>query len=173
VALAAGFAAVVLATSFPLGGLLSQHHQLAAAADQLHRLRSANSLLAEQKRQLDSNAAIQRLARADYQLVSPGQTLYDVLPPSRGSTTVSGGAPTVGDPGTQPPVAPANAPDMSPDPSLSQQSSTGGSGSSATAAGSTGAAQSGSGSSPPDRSGRVASPSSFWSRVTNSLEFWN
>jgi cell division protein FtsB len=173
VALAAGFAAVVLATSFPLGGLLSQHHQLAAAADQLHRLRSANSLLAEQKRQLDSNAAIQRLARADYQLVSPGQTLYDVLPPSRGSTTVSGGAPTVGDPGTQPPVAPANAPDMSPDPSLSQQSSIGGSGSSATAAGSTGAAQSGSGSSPPDRSGRVASPSSFWSRVTNSLEFWN
>jgi cell division protein FtsB len=171
VAVAALFAAVVLATSFPLGGLLSQHHQLAAAADQLHRLRSANSLLAEQKRQLDSNAAIQRLARADYQLVSPGQTLYDVLPPSRGSATASSGAPTVGDPGTQPLVAPANAPDMSPDPSLSQQSSTG---SSATAAGSAGAPQSGSGgSSPTDRSGRVVSPSSFWSRVVNSLEFWN
>ncbi len=174
VALAALFAAVVLATSFPLGGLLSQRHQLAAAADQLHRLRSANGLLAEQKRQLDSNAAIQRLARADYQLVSPGQTLYDVLPPSRGSATASGGALTVGDPGTQPLVAPANAPDMSPDPSLSQQPSTGGSGSSATAAGSAGAPQSGSGgSSPTDRSGRVVSPSSFWSRVVNSLEFWN
>jgi cell division protein FtsB len=174
VALAAAFAVVVLATSFPLGGLLSQHHQLAAAADQLHRLRSANSLLAEQKRQLDSNAAIQRLARADYQLVSPGQTLYDVLPPSRGSATASGGAPSVGDPGTQPLVAPANAPDMSPDPSLSQQSSTGGSGSSAAAAGSAGAPQSGSGgSSPTDRSGKVVSPSSFWSRVANSLEFWN
>jgi cell division protein FtsB len=174
VALAAAFAVVVLATSFPLGGLLSQHHQLAAAADQLHRLRSANSLLAEQKRQLDSNAAIQRLARGDYQLVSPGQTLYDVLPPSRGSTTASGGAPSVGDPGTQPLVAPANAPDMSPDPSLSQQSSTGGSGSPAAAAGSAGAAQAGpGGSSPTDRSGKVVGPSSFWSRVANSLEFWN
>ena len=54
-------------------------------------------------------------------MVTKGQVLYDVLPPSgqRTQTTVPGGTQS-GDPGNQPLVAPSNAPDMSPDPGLPQ-----------------------------------------------------
>ncbi len=51
--------------------------------------------------------------------MSPGQTLYDVLPPGGRSATTTPGSPTSGDPGNQPLVAPANAPNLSPDPNLS------------------------------------------------------
>ncbi len=166
-AVAALFAVVVLATSFPLVSLLSQHRQLAAAASELNRLQKTNHSLAEQQRQLNSNAAIEHLARTQYQLVSPGQTLYDVLPASGRPVASSAGAPTAGDPGSQPLVAPANAPDLSPDPSLSQPSATGGSGSPNSSGSSTTA---GGGSARGTSTARA--PTSFWSRVTNSVEFW-
>jgi hypothetical protein len=100
-------------------------------------------------------------------MVSPGQTLYVVLPPGGKPGTTTAGGPTVGDPGTQPLVAPANAPDMSPDPGLSQPASAGGSGSSARAGGS--GARAGGGT--PGTAGAQGT-TSFWGRVTNSLEFW-
>ncbi len=159
------FAVAVLATSFPLAGLLSQHRQLSAAAAQLSELRRTNRALAEQQRQLNSKADIQRLARADYQLVSPGQTLYNVLPPGGHSATTTPGAPTSGDPGNQPLVAPANAPNLSPDPNLSNAAGSGGGGASAPKAGSSSPSSTG--------SGRPPGPTTFWSRVGNSLEFWN
>jgi len=166
-AVAATFAVVVLVASFPLGALLSQHHQLSAAAAQLRRLQGTNRSLAEQQRQLNSTTAIDRLAREDYQMVSPGQTLYVVLPPGGKPGRTTAGGPTAGDPGTQPLVAPANAPDMSPDPGLSQQASTGGSGSSSGAAGPGSRAGGG-----PSGTAGAQSTTSFWGRVTNSLEFW-
>ena len=118
VALAAAFAVAVLATNFPYSTLLSQHRQLSAAAAQLHQVQSANRALSEQNQQLNSTTEIDRLARQDYQLVSPNQTLYNVLPASGRSTSTTPGGPTSGDPGDQPLVAPADAPDMSPDPGL-------------------------------------------------------
>jgi cell division protein FtsB len=169
IALAGLFAVVVLATSFPLVALMSQHHQLSAAAAELHGLQKTNRSLAEQQRQLNSNAAIERLARADYQLVSPGQTLYDVLPASGRPVATLAGAPTAGDPGTQPLVAPANAPDMSPDPSLTQLSALAGSSSSGSKVGSLGSRAGGTSAA---ATGGAPSPTSFWSRVTSSLEFW-
>ncbi len=91
-AVAALCAVVILATSFPLAGLFSQHRQLSAAAAQLDQLQRANRSLARQQHLLSSKAAVQRLARERYQLVSPGQTLYDVLPPGgRSRTTIAGG----------------------------------------------------------------------------------
>jgi hypothetical protein len=154
----------VLWTSFPASALIAQHNQLSSASAQLLHLQSENRLLAEQDQQLKSNAEIDRLARQDYQMVLPGQTLFDVLPPSGATSTP--GAPTSGDPGSQPLVAPADAPDMRPDPGLPQLSS-----GTSTAAGTTGSALSGgrSGSGP---TGTAAKPSSFWSRVTDTLEFW-
>jgi hypothetical protein len=105
--------------------------------------------------QLNSKTEIDRLARQDYQLVSPGQTLYDVLPPSHAGSTLLPGGTRSGDPGTQPLVSPDNAPDMSPDPGLPQAPS---------AASSSGAT----------RSAVVAptAPSTFWGRVSTTLEFW-
>ncbi len=158
----------MLVAGFPLGALLSQHHQLSAAAAQLRQLQATNRSLSEQQRQLNSNAAIDRLAREDYQMVPPGQTLFVVLPPGGKSRGTARGGATVGDPGTQPLVAPANAPDMSPDPGLSQQPSSGGSGSSARPVG-TGVRAAGG----PSGTAGAQSTTSFWGRVTKSLEFWS
>jgi cell division protein FtsB len=168
VALAALFALIVLGTSFPAAALFSQHGQLSSAAAQLSRLQSENRLLAEQQQQLNSKAEIERLARQNYQLVSPGQTLYDLLPPSGKSTTAAPGGPTTGDPATQPLVSPSNAPDMSPDPGLPHPASTSGAGSSATSLSSGGPGKDGTSSGQSSRQ----SPTSFWSRVTTTLEFW-
>lgn len=167
-------ALAVLGTSFPLSALLSQHSQLSASAAQLRTLTSENRLLTEQQQQLDSKAEIDRLARQDYQMVLPGQTLYDVLPPSGLSSSTPNSALT-GDPGSQPLVAPANAPDMTPDPGLPQVATP--TAASGTPAGNVGAPSSGSGG--PGGAGAASgrkssppSPSSFWSRVTKTLEFW-
>jgi cell division protein FtsB len=170
-ALAALFSLAILGTSFPASALLAQHHQLSAASRQLSDLQHENQALAEQEQQLSSKSDIDRLARQDYQLVQPGQTLYDVLPASGTSTATVPGGVASGDPGDQPLVNPAGAPDMSPDPALAQPAPTSGS------AGS-GGAKTGSGGSTaggPDASGGSApgtQPSSFWSRVTSTLEFW-
>ena len=157
-ALAALFAVAVLATSFPLSGLLSQRHQLSAAASQLSQLRHSNQLLAEQQSQLSSKTEISRLARQDYQLVAPGQTLYDVLPPAGSGSTVLPGGTRSGDPANQPLVDPSEAPDMAPDPGLPQVPATAGP-STATRTGSS-------------RSVANAGPATFWGRVSTTLQFW-
>ena len=167
-AVAGVFALAVLATSFPLTGLLSQHHQLSAAAAQLQQVQRYNRALAAQQHALNSNQAINQLARGDYQMVSPGQTLYDVLPPSGKTGMTAPRSATSGDPGNQPLVAPANAPDLSPQPGLPQPilptaagSSTG---AAATKGGASGSVSSG--------AGAASTPSTFWGRVTVTLEFW-
>jgi cell division protein FtsB len=158
VALAALFAVAVLATSFPLSNLVSQRHELSAAGAELSQLQHANRQLAEQRRQLNSKAEIDRLARQDYQLVSPGQTLYDVLPPSgSGASSLPGGMPS-GDPADQPLVSPSHAPNMSPDPGLPQTSGTPHLTSGTTTGSSAAAAPTG--------------PSTFWGRVSTTLQFW-
>ena len=155
VALGAAAAVVVLVSSFPLSVLLGQHRQLSAEAAQLSSIQHQNSLLAEQRLQLNSNAEVKRLARQNYQLVEPGQALYLILPPAGQTTSSTPGAPTAGDPANQPLVAPAQAPNMSPDPGLP-----------ATA--------------PPASPGTGGSISTvptkpsggFWSRVGSTLQFW-
>jgi cell division protein FtsB len=173
-ALGALFALVVLGTSFPASALLSQHHQLSAAGAQLSQLRHENRLLTEKEHQLSSTAEIKRLARQDYQLVSPGQSLYDILPPTgHAAATVPGGM-VAGDPGLQPLVAPSDAPGLSPDPGLPQvPASTGSAASSSPAAGAAASAGSGRAATSPSGASTVPQrPSSFWSRVTDTLEFW-
>jgi cell division protein FtsB len=173
VAVGALFALVVLGTSFPASALLSQHGQLSAAGTQLSQLQHENRLLTEQEHQLSSTAEIKRLARLDYQLVSPGQSLYDILPAAGHAAGTVPGRTVTGDPGLQPLVAPSNAPDMSPDPGLPRApASSGSTPSSAPAgvAGTTGSGRAGT----PSSGGSIATPrpSSFWSRVTDTLEFW-
>lgn len=168
VGVAAAFALVVLFFSFPFSTLISQHRELSAAAAQLAQARQENQQLAKQEKQLSSKAEIERRARQDYQLVEPGQTLYNLLP-GPGNVASSGGSSTettAGDPGNQPLVSPSQAPDTAPDPGLPATpvapARSGGS-----AAGRSGGRLSSGGVSqlPP-------SPSSFWSRVGDTLEFW-
>ena len=155
-ALAAGVALVILATSFPLTVLLGQHHQLSSAAAQLSQLTHENALLAEQHQQLNSNAEVKRLAQQNYQLVQPGRSLYVILPPA-GRTAASPGAPTAGDPADQPLVSPAQAPNMSPDPGLPQTRPLG---------------RLVLGRRRPRRPAQRTAPAGFWSRIAGSLEFW-
>jgi hypothetical protein len=131
----------------------------------LQKLQHQNQLLSEQQQQLNSKAEIQRLARQDYQLVLTGQTLFNVLPPTGNAATAVGSS-TVsspGDPGSQPLVSPADAPNMTPDPGLPQGGTLGSTGTSSSG---TSLANSSTGLS------STASPGSFWHRVTTTLEFW-
>ncbi len=164
-ALAGVFALAVLATNFPLSAILGQHHELAAANAQLAQVQSQNKALTAQEDALKSNVAINELARGDLQMVTPGQTLYDVLPPSSRTDTTAPGSPTYGDPGAQPLVAPNDAPDLSPQQVLPTPIPSEAAGSSVT-----GSAK---GSTATDVSNRAASaPTSYWGRVADTLEFW-
>jgi cell division protein FtsB len=161
VALAAIFAVAVLATSFPLSSLLAQHRALSAADAQLAAVRNEDRSLAQQQQDLNSKSAVDRLARQDYQMVLPGQTLYDVLPPS-GQSTAAAGTSADGDPGTQPLVSPDHAPDLSPEPGLTPT----------TVPASTGSPTPTGATSVTGASGGSTPASGFWSRVSSTLEFW-
>jgi len=150
--------AVVLATGLPVAALVSQRHQLSTQSAVLASLHQENRALSNEHRLLSSNAEVERLAREDYQLVAPGQTLYEVLPPAGATAGVPGtGTASTGDPGFQPPVAPANATALVPDASGPSPVPSGG------ASGTSGASGAGT---------RTASPRSFVARVLHSLEFW-
>ncbi|MGA8372742.1 MAG: septum formation initiator family protein, partial [Acidimicrobiales bacterium] len=171
VVVAAVFAAVVLATSFPASGLLDQHRQLSAANAAVHRLQSENKALAVEQKQLNSKAEIQRLARLSYQLVDPGQTAYNVLPPGAQSTGKGGSV--AEDPGNQPLVAPANAAGMSPDPGLPNTPTTSPQASSSSQApASSGAATSGASRASKPIAQPTGGGGGFWSRTLRTLEFW-
>jgi type II secretory pathway pseudopilin PulG len=152
-------ALVIVGTSFPASALLSQHHQLASADAQLARVQHQNALLAEQEQQLNNKTEIQRLARQEYQLVLPGQSLFNVLPADGQPVATGGGTSSLGDPGSQPLVSPSNAPDMTPDPGNPTSDATG-----------TSTGTSPTTTTTPTSSG--ASVGGFWHRVSTTLEFW-
>ncbi len=131
---------------------MSQRHQLSTQSAALASLRQENRALSNEHQLLGSNAEIERLAREDYQLVTPGQTVYEVLPPA-GATTGASRTSPASDPGFKPPVAPANAATL--------VSGTGGS--STAPSGGSGLPGAGSG---------TAGAGGFVARVLRSLEFW-
>jgi cell division protein FtsB len=103
--------AVVLFAWFPAESLLSQRSNLAATETQLSALHKQDAALNQEKQNLSAAAEIGRIAREQYQLVSPGQQAYEVLPPT-GAT--SSGTPYAGDPGSEPPVTPSATPELPP-----------------------------------------------------------
>ena len=103
--------AVVLFAWFPAGSLLSQRSNLAGTEAQLGALHTQDAALAQEKKNLSDAGEIGRIAREQYQLVSPGQQAYEVLPPS-GATAA--GTPYAGDPGSDGPVTPSATPELPP-----------------------------------------------------------
>ena len=101
----------VLAAWFPASALLRQRADLASATTQLHQLHTQDSALAQERKNLSSSAEIARIAREQYQLVNPGQSAYQVLPPS-GSATGAGAS--ASDPGSGAPVAPSASVELPP-----------------------------------------------------------
>jgi cell division protein FtsB len=147
--------AIVLFAWFPASSLLSQRSNLAGAEAQLGALHKQDAALAQERKNLSDAGEIGRIAREQYQLVSPGQQAYQVLPPA-GATAA--GTPYAGDPGADGPGTPSATPELPPGGVTTTTTTTPG----ATPA------------SP--HSGRVSSaaPSSgnLLSRMAQTLEFW-
>jgi hypothetical protein len=145
-------AVLVAAAWFPAAALYHQHQQLSATSAQLARLRAQDAALGQEEQRLKSPAEVARIARQQYELVAPGQQVYEVVPPS-GAATAS----YAGDPGLQPPVSPSGA---SPAPGSTTASS------SATPARARRATRATSATS------GVGPPSSLVGRIVQTLEFW-
>ena len=96
--------AIVLFAWFPAGSLLSQRANLHGTEAELHALHAQDAALAQENKNLSDAGEIGRIARAQYQLVSPGQQAYEVLPPSG---SASAGTPYAGDPGSEGAVTPS------------------------------------------------------------------
>lgn len=101
-------AVAMLAGWFPLTALIRQQGQLDSVRSQLSAVQQQQQSLARQAQTIDSRTAAIQLAREQYQLVAPGQSLIQVLPGlGRGLVAQS-----TGDPGLQPLVSPASAPSL-------------------------------------------------------------
>jgi hypothetical protein len=98
-------AAVMLVGWFPASALWHQQAQLNATASEIKSVQRQEAILSNEKKTVDTKAAATQLARAQYQLVSPGQSLIQVLP---GDSSGQVSANSV-DPGFQPLVSPSSA----------------------------------------------------------------
>ena len=98
-------AAVMLVGWFPAKALWHQQAQLNATLSEIHAVERQEALLKHESKTVDTAAAATRLARAQYQLVNPGQSLIQVLP---GDSSGQVSANSV-DPGFQPLVSPTAA----------------------------------------------------------------
>ncbi|HVA52819.1 MAG TPA: septum formation initiator family protein [Acidimicrobiales bacterium] len=97
-------AVVMLVGWFPASALWHQQTQINATAAQIKALQRQESALTSQAKSVDTKAAATDLAREQYQLVSPGQSLVQVLPGNAAGQV----SPSSADPGLQPLVSPAN-----------------------------------------------------------------
>ena len=97
--------AVILTAWFPASALYRQRASLAEANSQLVQLHQQDAALSQERKNLSDTAAIGRIARQQYQLVSPGQQAFEVLPPAG---TAPANSPYGGDPGSSAPVAPSS-----------------------------------------------------------------
>ncbi|MGH9020805.1 MAG: hypothetical protein ACRDV0_07280 [Acidimicrobiales bacterium] len=96
--------AAMLVAWFPLTSLWHQQSQIDAVNSQIALIRSQQRTLSAESRSISTTAAATELARQQYQLVQPGQSLIQVLPGHEaGHPTTAGG-----DPGFQPLVSPSS-----------------------------------------------------------------
>ena len=151
-------ALVVLLSSFPLGGVLSQRSALSSTAHELTTVQAENDALSSQVADLTDPATIEGLARLDYGFVPRGQRAYDILPAAIGSGSAASGSGQV--PLSGPPVVPGSA---------RSQALIGIVSPAATVSAAHGTRGARSGDSGGDQS---AEPRSYWGRVVRSLEFW-
>lgn len=97
-------AVVMLVGWFPLTSIWHQQSELNSTAAQINAIKAQQRALSIEAKSIDSKSAAILLAREQYQLVSPGQSLIQVLP---GVGPDSANQAT-GDPGLQPLVSPSS-----------------------------------------------------------------
>jgi Septum formation initiator len=104
VPLAVVTAVAMLVGWFPATAIWHQQSELNATAAQINAIKDQQRSLSAQAKSIDSKSAAILLAREQYQLVSPGQSLIQVLP----GTGANNANPDTGDPGLQPLVSPSS-----------------------------------------------------------------
>jgi hypothetical protein len=104
VPLAVVTAIVMLVGWFPLSAIWHQQSELNSTSAQINAIKSQQRALTLQAKSIDSKSAAILLAREQYQLVSTGQSLIQVLP-GIGPNDVDQ---SIGDPGLQPLVSPSS-----------------------------------------------------------------
>ena len=72
--------AVLFLAGFPARTYLDQRNALASTNERLAVLRRSNKALEERSQELHSDAAVERLAREQYNLGRPGEEAYAILP---------------------------------------------------------------------------------------------
>jgi hypothetical protein len=110
VPLAVVTAIVMLVGWFPLTAIWHQQSELDATTAQINAIKSQQRALTLQAKSIDSKSAAILLAREQYQLVAPGQSLIQVLP-GVGPGNVDQ---STGDPGLQPLVSPSSVSSLVP-----------------------------------------------------------
>ncbi len=104
---AGALAVIVLLTSFPISGLLSQRASISGTAHEISTVQAENDVLSRQVSALSDSATIDALARHDYGFVPKGQRVYDILPSPDASGSALAGSGQV--PLDGPPVVPGSA----------------------------------------------------------------
>jgi cell division protein FtsB len=154
------FCLVVLATSFPAQALLRQREAISSTTSELDRLNAGDQALQRQADELANPANIAALARSDYNMVSPGEKAYQVLPTadSPEAKSLASGHSAL----DQGPVAPGSA---------ESQALLGDAGSETNSGSHPGTGASGDQASSPASVVQHRAPG-LWGRVLNTLEFW-
>jgi cell division protein FtsB len=83
--------AIMFLFVFPTRSYLAQQRQVGAARHALEVLKAQNKELAREARQLATPSEIERLARAQFNMVRPGEQAYNVVPPAKPATSTAGG----------------------------------------------------------------------------------
>ena len=162
---AGALAAIVLLTSFPISGLLSQRAAISGTGHEISTVQAENDALAHQVSALSNSATINDLARHDYGFVPKGQRVYDILPSPNASGSALAGSGQV--PLDGPPVVPGSAQSQALIGVVTPTADTARNAPATSARrGVSGGDAAGTSSAPPE-------PHSYWGRVVRSLEFWS
>ncbi|HWS44700.1 MAG TPA: septum formation initiator family protein [Acidimicrobiia bacterium] len=80
--------AILFVFVFPTRTYLAQRRQVTNAQRDVEVLRQQNDELQREAEQLQSPAAVERMAREQFHMVLPGEQVFEVMP-AAGSTTTS------------------------------------------------------------------------------------
>ena len=85
---------LLFAFVYPIRTYLAQRGQISSAEAHLSQLQHATRTVEAQSRQLQGDAAVERIARQEYGLVRPGETPYVLVPAAPPTTLPPGSTPT-------------------------------------------------------------------------------
>ena len=107
------FIGILFGAVYPTRTYLAQQRDLKAAHHKLALFRQQNGRLEAEAKRLESDEEIERIARARFNLVKPGEEAYAIVPvppkPGEAAAPAAGRAPAPG-PGSTPPAKGSGGP---------------------------------------------------------------